>query len=91
MLINTNVLPLSQTGIHRHKRGIQKVCSLTQKDMVNAFEILPVFSISQFSVGRVQVAGATRGTPAIGLPQQVWPASVASVCIPRRPLDRDRR
>jgi len=42
-------------------------------------------------VGRVHVAGATRGTPAIGLPQQVWPASAASVCIPLRPLVRDRR
>jgi len=27
-------------------------------------------------VGRVQVAGVTRGTPVVGLPQQDWPASV---------------
>ena len=34
-------------------------------------------------VGRVQVAGATRGTPAIGLPQQVWllPRLQSAYCV----------
>ena len=49
-----------------------------------------IYYVSQ-SVDCVKVAGTACGSPATGLPYQLWPTPAASVSVPCRSLDRDRR